>query len=443
MGQRFIWSDREQPLLLPPDLREWLPADHLAWFVIDAVEQFDLAAVYGAYRADGHGRPAHDPAVMVALFVYAYSVGVRSSRRIERSCAEDVAFRVITANRAPDHSTIARFRARHEAALEGLFGQVLGLCAESGLVSVGLVAVDGTKIKADAAKGQTRTYEQIAREIFEEAARIDAEEDERYGDARGDELPPELADRRSRLARLREAKARLEAEQAKKVQRHEQRMRDREAKEQAEGRKVSGPKLVAPSLIVDPAAKVNVTDPDSRMMRSPQGWVQGYNAQVAATADQIIVAAELSRSSPDQGWLEPMVDATMRELAAAGVADSVGTVVADSGYWDTAQIEAIIATEHCTVLVPPDGETRRADGKRGHKLDHGLTAFLRRVIDSDAGRALYQRRQGTIEPIFGDLKHNRGAGRFSRRGHAACRSELRLLAATHNLLKLHRAALTA
>ncbi len=426
--------------MLPPDLREWLPADHLAWFVIDAVEQFDLAAFYAAYRADGHGRPAHDPAVMVALFVYAYSVGVRSSRRIERACAEDVAFRVITANRAPDHSTIARFRARHEAALEGLFGQVLELCVRSGLVSVGLVAIDGTKIKADAAKGQTRSYEQIAREIFEEAARIDAEEDELYGQARGDELPAELADRSSRLARLREAKARLEAEQAEKVQRHEQRMRDREAKEQLDGRRVSGPKPVAPVLAVDPQAKVNVIDPDSRMMRSPHGWVQGYNAQVAATAEQIIVAAELITSSPDQGQLQPMATATMRELVAAGVTERVETILADSGYWDTAQIEQVIAREHCTVLVPPDGETRRAAGKVGHKRDHGLTAFLRRVIDSDAGRALYRRRQSTIEPIFGDLKHNRGAGRFSRRGHAACRSELRLLAATHNLLKLHRAA---
>ncbi|UUY03912.1 transposase [Svornostia abyssi] len=441
MGQRFIWSDREQPLLLPPDLREWLPDDHLAWFVIDAVEQFDLAAFYSAYRADGHGRPAHDPAVMVALFVYAYSVGVRSSRRVERACAEDVAFRVICANRAPDHSTIARFRARHEAALEGLFGQVLGLCAESGLVSVGVVAVDGTKLKADAAKGQTRSYEQIAREIFAEAARIDAEEDERFGDARGDELPPELADRSSRLARLREAKARLEAEQAEKAERHEQRMQTRQAKELVDGRRMPGPAPVAPSLAVDPQERVNVTDPDSRMMRSAQGWVQGYNAQVAATAEQIIVAAELTTSSPDQGCLQPMVRTITRELDAAGVTEPIGTVLADSGYWDTAQIEAIISREHCTVLVPPDGETRRAAGKTGHKHDRGLTAFLRRVIDSEAGRALYRRRQGIIEPVFGDLKHNRGADRFSRRGHAACRSELRLLAATHNLLKLHRAAL--
>ena len=438
-----MWSDREQPLLLPPDLREWLPADHLVWFVIDAVEQFDLGGFYAAYRADGHGRPAHDPAVMVALFVYAYAVGVRSSRRIERACCEDVAFRVICANRVPDHSTIARFRARHEAALEGLFGQVLELCASSGLVSVGVVAIDGTKIKADAAKSRTRSFEQIAREIFEEAAGVDAQEDELYGDARGDELPLELADRSSRLARLREAKARLEAEQAEKVQRHEQRMRTRQAKELLDGRKLAGAKPVAPSAMVDPAAKVNVTDPDSRLMRSPQGWVQGYNAQVAATAEQIIVAAELTTLSPDQGALRPMVNAVARELAGAGITERVETVLADSGYWDTAQIEQVISRQHCTVLVPPDGETRRADGKAGHKLDRGLAGFLRRAIASDAGRALYGRRQGIIEPVFGDLKHNRGAGRFSRRGHAACRSELRLLAATHNLLKLHRAGLAA
>ena len=184
MAQNFIGCDREQELLLPPSLREWLPEEHLAWFVLDAVAEMDLAAFYARYRDDGWGRAAHDP----AMTVYAYAIGVHSSRAIERRCHDDVAFRVITANRAPDHATIARFRVRHEDAVAGLFGEVLALCARSRLVKVGVVAVDGTKIAAAATHHATRTYEQIAREILEGAARIDAEEDELFGEACGDEL---------------------------------------------------------------------------------------------------------------------------------------------------------------------------------------------------------------------------------------------------------------
>ena len=197
---------------MPPSLREWLPEEHLAWFVLDAVAELDLAAFYAGYRDDGHGRAAHDPAMMVALFVYAYAIGVRSSRAIERRCREDVAFRVITANQAPDHATIARFRVRHEEAIAELFGEVLALCARSGLVRVGVVAVDGTKIAAAATHHATRNYEQIAREILEDAARIDAAEDELYGDARGDELPEGLRTSGDRRKRLREAKQALDAE---------------------------------------------------------------------------------------------------------------------------------------------------------------------------------------------------------------------------------------
>src|SRR5215212_9783696 len=212
MAQNFIAGDREQELLLPPSVRDWLPEEHLAWFVLDAVAEMDLGAFYASYRDDGWGRAAHDPAMMVALFVYAYAIGVRSSRAIERRCQEDVAFRVITANHAPDHATIARFRVRHEAAIADLFGAVLALCARSGLVRVGVVAVDGTKIAAAATHHATRSYEQIAREILEEAAELDATEDERFGDARGDELPVELRVGGDRRKRLREAKQALDAE---------------------------------------------------------------------------------------------------------------------------------------------------------------------------------------------------------------------------------------
>src|SRR3954452_3671181 len=214
MAQNFIACDRDQELLLPPSLRDWLPEGHLAWFVIEAVGQLDLSAFYAGYRADGHGRAAHDPAMMVALLLYCYAIGERSSRRIERRCVEDVATRVICANQTPDHTTIARFRQRHETALAGLFSEVLALCAEAGLVDVGVVAVDGTKVHANASQHATRDYEQIAAEILEDAAAVDAEEDERFGDRRGDELPPELSTAQGRRGWLREAKRRLDEQRA-------------------------------------------------------------------------------------------------------------------------------------------------------------------------------------------------------------------------------------
>jgi len=212
MAQNFVACDRDQELLLPPSLREWLPEDHLAWLVLEAVGELALSAFYASYREDGHGRAALDPAMMVALLVYAYAIGVRSSRAIERHCREDVAFRVIAANRAPDHATVARFRARHEEAISELFAQVLAFCARAGLVQLGVVAVDGTKIAAAATHHATRSYEQIAREILEQAAELDAAEDERHGDTRGDGLPVELRVAGDRRKRLREAKQALDAE---------------------------------------------------------------------------------------------------------------------------------------------------------------------------------------------------------------------------------------
>jgi transposase len=207
MPQNFVSCDRDQSLLLPPDLRDWLDEDHLAWFVIEAIDELHLDAFYASYRVDGHGRAAHDPQMMLTLLVYAYCVGERSSRGIERRCREDVAFRVVCANQVPDHATIARFRVRHQEALAGLFGQVLGLCAEAGLVRTGVVAVDGSKFRAAASDAAISSYEEIAAEVLAEAARIDAAEDERFGAARGDELPEHLSTRGGRRAWLREARA--------------------------------------------------------------------------------------------------------------------------------------------------------------------------------------------------------------------------------------------
>jgi transposase len=212
MGQRFVACDREQSFLMPPDVRDWLPADHLAWFVISAVAEMNLDGFYAAYRVDGRSRPPYDPAMMVAKLLYAYARGTRSSRVIQRACEEDVAFRVIAAQQRPDHATIARFVERHQDAIADLFGEVLTLCARSGLAKVGVIAVEGTKLHANASRNENLDYEQLAREILEEARAVDAAEDELYGDARGDALPPELATEQGRRGWLRQAKQRLEAE---------------------------------------------------------------------------------------------------------------------------------------------------------------------------------------------------------------------------------------
>ena len=211
MAQRFVACDREQSFLMPHDVREWLPDNHFAWFVIDAVGEMDLDGFYAAHRVDGRCRPPYDPAMMVAVLLYAYARGIRSSRVIERACEEDVAFRVLAAQQRPDHATIARFVERHQQALAGLFGEVLTLC---GLVKVGVIAVDGTKVQANASRNENLDYEQLAREILDEAKAVDAAEDELYGDARGDELPPEFSTAQGRRGWLREAKQRLEAERA-------------------------------------------------------------------------------------------------------------------------------------------------------------------------------------------------------------------------------------
>jgi len=463
MAQNFLSCDREQVLLLPPNLRDWLPEDHLAWFVVAAVEEMDLSPFYGAYRDDGHGRAAHDPAMMVALLLYAYCRGQRSSRGVERACVEDVAYRVIAANQRPDHCTVARFRQRHEHALAGLFGDVLALCADGGLVSVGLMAVDGTKLHANASQHANRDYEQLAREILEEAAETDRLEDEQFGEARGDELPAHLSTEQGRRGWLRDAKRRLDAKRAaeakpvarsrpERLQEAKRRLeedlavecRANEAYEayrargvMRDGRRMGQPKPFQPKSYQPPetpAGKVNVTDPDSRNVKTPRGYMQGYNAQAVTNERQIVLAAEINTDSPDFGHLEPMINAAQTELQAAGVSDTPDVVVADAGYWHQAQMEHLVS-QGLQVLIPPDaGKSKRA--RRG--WDGGAYAFMRKVLQTELGATLYRKRQGSVEPVFAHTKFNRRIDRFQRRGRSACRSEWRLITATHNLLKLHK-----
>jgi transposase len=458
MPQNFIACDREQELLLPPNLREWLPPEHLAWLVLDAVEEMGLSAFYASYRHDGHGRAAHQPAMMVALLLYAYCKGQRSSRVIERECTEDVAYRVITANQRPDHTTIARFRQRHEDALAQLFGEVLAICAQAGLVSVGVIAIDGTKVHANASHHANRDYEQLAREILEEAESVDALEDEQFGEARGDELPPQLRTAQGRRGWLREAKRQLDEEraaEAKPIPRSRPK-RVREAKRRLEeelfvecetnaayeayrarGVMKNGRRFGRPPDPYEPpdtpTGKVNVTDPDSRNLKTTRGYMQSYNVQGAVNERQIVVAAEVKIGSPDFGHLGPMAQATERELRAAGVSEKPQAIVADAGYWHQAQMESIVS-RGTQVLVPPDADKRRAP-RPG--WDRGYYAFMRRVLATEFGSAIYRKRQETVEPVFAHTKFNRRIDRFLRRGRSACRSEWRLITATHNLLKLH------
>ena len=460
MPQNFIACDRDQPLLLPPDLRDWLDEDHLAWFVLESVAELDLADFYADYRSDGHGAAAHDPEMMVSLMLYAYAVGERSARGIERHCREDVAFRVIAANQAPDHATIARFRARHEQPLAELFAQVFGLCAKAGIVDAGLVAIDGTKLAAAASERATRDYEQIAAEIVREAGRIDAAEDEIHGCARGDELPRRVARREGRQAWIKEAlgreqerreaeeipipkgrserlelcRSRLVEDWRTECQAHRDYAAWRERGVRERGRKAMGPGPKPASPPPRPDAKINLTDPDSRNMKTPRGYLQGYNAQIATTKQQIVIAAEIISSGSDFQQLEPMTQAAERELESAGVAARPAVVLADAGYWANGHIDAL-RERGIAPLVAPDAHSR-AGPRRGRV--GGPYDFMRRALRTETGARLYSRRQSMVEPVFGDIKANRGAGRLKRRGLAAARSEWRLLTATHNLRKLHR-----
>jgi transposase len=444
MAYNFLRGDRDQPFLLPPDLRDWLPADHLAWFVLDVVDQLDLEPFLRGYRADGHGHPAYDPKTLLGVLLYAYAIGVRSSRQIQRRCTEDLAFRVLAGNQAPDHVTIARFRVRHQQALAGFLVQSLKLCAAAGLVRLGVIALDGTKVAANAADRANRTLAKLQDEvaqILREAAEVDEVEDRQHGSARGDELPAELASPRSRLARLRTAKARLEAEAAERQRRYQQRVADLAAAARAKGRQPRAhikprPRDEAPN----PRAVANTTDPDSRFLRTRNGTVQGYNAQAVVTEDQVVVAAALTREANDLQQLEPMLQAVDQILAAAQIQHRPETVLADSGYWSMANLTTIPDAPELLIWPASTGRTGkpRKDGKPSGSKSDGLRTAMFAKLSSERGKACYAKRKQTVEPVFGQLKEQQGARRFTRRGLAACEAEWKLLCGTHNLLKLWR-----
>jgi transposase len=442
VAQNFLSCDREQALLLPPSVADWVPEGHLARFVVEVIDRLDLSAFYAAYRADGSGRPAHDPAMMVALVLYSYAVGVRSSRQVERRCVEDVACRFIAANRAPDHVTINRFRARHQDALSALFGQVLALCARAGMIRVGTVAVDSTKMAADASLGANRSYEGLraeARRIFEEAAEIDAAEDELYGQARGDELPDDLADPKTRAGRIRQLLDELEAERAEAQAEHDARLAARAAKLKRTGTgtrgRPPGPRLSKTTADALAARKRNLTDPDSAIVSHRGMRLQGYNINTTVADGQVILAAQASNQATEHGQLDPMVNAARENLAAAGIEDEIAQVLADSGYWHAAQVRGL-QDQGLDVLVCP------RPWKPGSRVKptNPLALAMADRLASQQGAADYRRRQQIAEPVFAHIKHLRAITRLLRRGKQAVQAEIDLIATTHNLLKLYRGA---
>jgi len=461
---------------MPPSLADWLPEDHLVWFVLDVVTELDLSVFLAGYRPDGRGGAAYDPAMMVALLVYAYSVGERSSRRIERRCVEDVAFRVIAVNQAPDHATIARFRATHERALAGLFAQVLALCARAGVLRPGLVAIDGTKLAANASRDANRTAEQLAAEILAEAAATDAAEDEQARVVGEAELPEGLRRRSGRRERLRGLLEELQAEAEEKS--YEAQMARRAEIEQATGRPVRGRRPSLHAATHRSRRQANTTDPDSRLLKTKGGYIQGYNAQAVTTEDQFVIAAEVTNNAHDAPSFEPMIAATKENLRRAGGQKRIRRVVADAGYWsednaNLAGVETFIApgrTRNLGRIAEQDnersellarieaGEVDKNDAagalgvtrtrvnqllrlrRRGDPTT--LTTAMMARLDTPQGRCIYKKRAASIEPVFGQIKHNRRIDSLSRRGTSAADSEWKLITATHNLLKLWRLAMT-
>ena len=380
MARGFIEADRDQLYLMPPSVKDWLPENDLAWFVVDATGQMDLSPFEAGVREDGAGRPAHAPETMVPLLLYAYCLGERSSR-------VSVGFRVVAANLVPDHSTICRFRNEHRAALEGLFTDALRLCAAAGLVKVGLVALDGTKMKGNASLAANRTEESIREEVrrmLAEADAVDAEEDAKYGkEKRGDELPEGLQRHEDRLRRLAECRERLEREAAERKAEQAGKIAEREREEAETGQKKRGPKPKDPDEVAKKKAKANVTDPDSRILKTRTGWVQGYNAQAVATEEQIIVAAEVTQEENDVHQLHPMLKKAAENLAVVD-AGMMEKAVADAGYMSEENLatddpegpDLFIAVakdreQRAATDDPPRGRTPGGDHRAGLRADQG------------------------------------------------------------------------
>jgi transposase len=461
MSRRFRTCDLDQPYLMPPSLQDWLPQHHLARFIVDVVNELDLSAIYGVYeRKDSRGQLGYHPLLLVRLLLYGYAKGVTSSRRIEQATREDVAFRYLAANQHPDHDTISSFRQRHLDELAALFVDVLRLCQKAGLVKLGNVAIDGTKMMANASPNRSANFDRLnereqywlnaVHQLLADAQRVDQEEDTRYGKVQSDnELPSELADAQTRLERIRQAKqelleearrqlevAQAEAKALKEIKLDKeasQRERDllKQKKERAKKRLQR-----ARANAKHPGRQYNFVDPDSRVMRdnAHKNYVQGYNAQAAVdSASQVVVAAEITQQVSDKDQLLPMVSSVCGIMGA-----KPEVVTADAGYWDSVDlVDARLAG--IDVLVAPDAMYGNSGKELAPNAPRNQVAkSMRERLASAAGRALYSVRKTTIEPVFGQIKQARGIRRFSFRGATKVAAEWKLICATHNLLKLFR-----
>ena len=447
MPGQFRTCDLTQPFLLPPSLQDWLPEDHLARFIADVTEQLDLSPIYASYvRHDGRGAVAYHPLMLTRLLLYSYCVGKSSSRQIEKATYDEVPFRYLAADQHPDHDTLASFRQHHLASLAELFLQTLRMCKEAGLVKLGHVALDGTKIWAQASRRKNRSGEQVAQrekeltervdELLAEAARVDAEEDARYGQGRrGEELPAELATAEKRLAKLREVKVKMEQQAREQAARLEKERAEAGNKPRNEAEKKRWQRAKKRSDFSQ--QRMNESDADSRLMKdgSSGAFVQAYNAQAAVDEQQqIIVAAGVTQECNDKGQLAPMVEQIKQNLNAVPE-----TMTADTGYFSE-QALADEVLKGIDVLVPPDAP---APWKQERELAPNAprserAEAMRARLNNQAGKATYAKRKVTVEPVFGQIKERRRFRRFSMRGLARVQGEWLLICLTHNLLKLHQ-----
>jgi len=445
--KRFKAYDiRQQSYLLPPSPREWLPADHLAYFIDDVVEQLDLSAVFAGYEGT-KGQPPYHPEMMVKVWLYGYCVGIRSSRKLERALHEDVGFRMLSGNQQPDYWTLSEFRRRHLAALRGLFLQTVRLAQRAKMVKLGQVAIDGTKVKANASKHKAMSYARMKKEekrlreeirrYFEEVETTDREEDEKYGARRGDELPEHLKTEQDRLRVIREAMAQLEAEARQKAAAEQQKRREKAHKE---GRTYC-PRKDANDAEPSPKAQRNFTDPDSQIMKNAdKAFIQGYNAQAAVDVDsQIIVAAQLSNQAADGPHLLEMV-----EQVEQATGKRPQEILADAGYFSEDNVTTL-GEQGMSVLIPPERVRHRQ--WREHSSppnspppkDASVSEWMSYRLKLPENRKRYRRREQSVEPVFGQIKQARGLRQFLLRGLGKVSALWQLECAAHNLLKLYRA----
>jgi transposase len=441
-----------QSYLLPPSPQDWLPEGHLAYFILDLVTQLDLSRIYAYYEREERGFPPHHPLMMMALLLYGYCVGVPSSRKIERKTHEDVAFRVIAGDQHPDHTCVSEFRRIHQAVFADVFVQVLKICQEAGLVKLGHVALDGTKMKASASKHKAMSYERMKEQEAELAKKVedllraadeaDAAEDARFGkDKRGDELPEDLQRAESRIARIRAAKAALEAEAKAQLEAEKEEKENRDNDDPPAGGATPLPQHRIPrDAEGDPTPKAqrNFTDAESRIQKTVDGFIQGYSCQAAVDeGHQIIVAQAVTNQPPDVEHLTPML-----EQVVTNCGDAPEKFTADAGYFSEQNVAKATVLGTDPFIAP-------GRWKRGEKPTEVLGILpmnmtpkqaMARKLATPTGAAAYARRKAVVEPVFGQIKQARGLRQFLMRGLVKVRAEWSLITLTHNLLKLHAAA---